>query len=262
MPGHYAYLGHDDRVRETPTASLSQAIPDPESGAERCLPLHVGVVMDGNRRWARSAGLTNPSEGHRRGADHIEDLLGWCESWDVDHLSVYVLSADNIRKRPASEVSYLFGLLTKVLPGLVERAGRWSLHVAGDSELLPADAAQALKAATERTAGRPAHLTLAIGYDGRADIVGGIKEAIRSGAVDVAGALDPEAITAFLPGGPVKEIDLVIRTSGEHRLSGFFPWQTAHAEIYLSPKLWPDFNADDFATALDHYSTARARITP
>lgn len=222
-------------------------------------PRHVGVVMDGNRRWAHRAGLTSASEGHRRGADHIEHLLEWCEARSLEHLSVYVLSADNIRKRSATEIGFLFGLVTDVLPALVTRAGRWSLHVSGDTGLLPERAERALRDAEQQTAGRPAHLTLAIGYDGREDIVGAIRRAIREGAVDPERGLDPDAITAGLGGGPVKEIDLVIRTSGEQRLSGFCPWQTAHAEVHVSQKLWPDFAEPDLDRALAQYAAARTQ---
>ena len=229
------------------------------NGAVVLMPRHVGVVMDGNRRWARKARLASASEGHRRGADHIEDLLGWCEARRIEHLTVYVLSADNIRKRSGTEIGFLFGLVTDVLPALVTRSGTWSLHVSGDTGLLPDHAAAALREAEEHTAGRPAHLTLAIGYDGREDIVGGIRRAIREGAVDRLEGIEPDAITSRLGGGPVKEIDLVIRTSGEQRLSGFCPWQTAHAEVHVSPKLWPDFAEPDFDLALHHFSSARAR---
>lgn len=230
-----------------------------DSTIDLVTPVHVGVVMDGNRRWARGAGLRSVSDGHRRGADHIEDLLDWCTRWGIDHLTTYVLSADNIRKRSGVEVGHLFGLITDVVPGLVKRSGRWSLYVSGDLSLLPPDAADALRAAVDRTGGRPAHLTMAIGYDGRTDIVEGVRAALRAGTIDSPDEIDPAVITAGLPGGPVKEIDLVIRTSGEHRLSGFFPWQTAHAEIYLSPKLWPEFAEVDFADALRHYAEARSR---
>lgn len=214
------------------------------------LPTHVGVVMDGNRRWAKAAGLASPSEGHRRGADHLEELLGWCDTRGIDHVTVYVLSADNIRKWSAAEIRHLVGLLDSTLPELVTRSSRWALHVSGDLDLLPPPTAVALRAAEQSTAGPPAHLTLAIGYDGRADIVAGIRTALAAYGPDI----DADAITASLPGGPVKEIDLVIRTGAEQRLSGFFPWQSARAEIYLSPKVWPAFTAADFDDALRFYA--------
>ncbi|SEC65902.1 short-chain Z-isoprenyl diphosphate synthase [Nocardioides exalbidus] len=219
------------------------------------MPTHVGVVMDGNRRWARRAGLANASDGHRRGADHVEDLLGWCEARGIEHLTVYVLSADNIRKRSGTEVGFLFELVREVLPAIVERTEHWALHVSGDTSLLPDAVASALRRAERSTAGRDAHVTLAIGYDGRGDIVAGIRAAVLAGATTT-GELDPDVITDHLAGGPVKEIDLVIRTSGEQRLSGFFPWQTAHAEIHVSPKLWPDFDAADLDLALAQYAAA------
>ncbi len=214
------------------------------------LPTHVGVVMDGNRRWAKKAGFADPGAGRDAGADHVEDLLGWCTRWEIDHLTSYVLSADNIRKRPRSQVDHLFGILAAKLPQTVVRSDRWALHVSGDLALLPDDAAEALSAAERETADRPAHLTMAIGYDPHGDIVEGIRRAIAAGATEI----DEQTITAALPGGPVKEIDLVIRTSGEQRLSGFFPWQTSHAEIVVSEKLWPDFTEADFAAALELYA--------
>ncbi|KRF16791.1 hypothetical protein ASG90_11145 [Nocardioides sp. Soil797] len=234
-------------------------LPTPQRTAVRAdepvLPAHVGVVMDGNRRWAKKEGHANPSVGHVHGADHIEHLLGWCTDWGIDHLTTYLLSADNIRKRPQAQVDFLFSLLTDRIPTLVERSSRWALHVSGDLALLPTTARQALLDAESTTADRPAHLTMAIGYDGRQDIVEGIRNALTTFGPDI----DDAAITASLPGGPVKEIDLVIRTSGELRLSGFFPWQSSRAEIHVSDKLWPDFDADDFAKALADYSDSADR---
>lgn len=219
-------------------------------------PRHVGVVMDGNRRWARRKGLVTASEGHRAGADHVEELLGWCSTRGIEHLSVYVLSADNIRRRSPHEIGFLFELVADVLLAVVERSGTWSLHVSGDRGLLPERVAAALHEAETRTADRSSHVTLAIGYDGRQDIVDGIRDAIRSGAIDADLQVHPQAITGHLAGGPVKEIDLVIRTSGEQRLSGLFPWQAAHAEVHVSAKLWPDFGAADFDAALPHYAAS------
>lgn len=213
------------------------------------LPTHVGVVMDGNRRWVRAAGHSSPSVGHRVGAEHVEHLLSWCVDAGIGHVTTYVLSADNIRKRSASEVGFLFGLLTDTLPDLVRRSEQWALHVAGDLGVLPGAAKRALEDAVADTKGRPRHLAMAIGYDGRTDIVEAIREAIRRGE----DATDPAVITRHLGGGPVKEIDLVIRTSGEQRLSGFLPWQTAHSEVVVSDKAWPAFTQDDFEAALREY---------
>lgn len=236
------------RRRRTARRTVGLSIPDR-------LPVHVGVVMDGNRRWAVGAGYRNPSRGHDRGADHLEDLLGWCTRRGIDHVTAYVLSADNIRKRPRSQVDHLFALISTRLPGLISRSERWAVHVSGDLNLLPESVQGLLLDAEHHTAGRPAHLTVAVGYDGRAEIA----TAMRRAAALVGPAIDDSDITACLPGGPVKDIDLVIRTSGEYRLSGFFPWQTAGAEIVVSHRLWPDFTEADFDAALSEYALRNAR---
>ena len=222
------------------------------------LPRHLGVVMDGNRRWARAAGL-DPRAGHRAGAEHVEDVLRWCEDVGIDHLTVYVLSADNIRRRGDVEIDHLMTLLETVVPQKVlSRGGHWRLHVAGDTALLPATTRAALDHAVAATEAGAAHLTLAIGYDGRADIV----NAVRAAVLDLAPhgtAPDVDAITRRLPGGPVKDIDLVIRTSGETRLSGFFPWQSVGAELYLSSTMWPAFSEPEFLRALRDYGERTTR---
>ena len=127
------------------------------------LPRHLGVVMDGNRRWARAAGL-DPRAGHRAGAEHVEDVLRWCEDVGIDHLTVYVLSADNIRRRGDAEIDHLMTLLETVVPQKVlSRGGHWRLHVAGDTTLLPATTRAALDHAVAATEAGTGHLTLAIG---------------------------------------------------------------------------------------------------
>ena len=220
-------------------------------------PTHVGLVMDGNRRWARAAGHADPRVGHRYGAEHVEDFLAWCVERDLEHLTIYVLSADNIRKRPGPEVDHLFTLLATTIPRiLADPDGEWALHVSGDRSLLPPATADALAEAERRTASRPRHCTLAIAYDGHRDIVEGIRAALLSSSD---GDIGVDDITACLGGGPVKEIDLVIRTSGELRLSGFLPWQSAHAELFVSPKLWPAFTERDLDRALEHFAEARSR---
>lgn len=172
--------------------------------------------MDGNRRWARRRRL-DPSVGHRVGAEHIANLLRWSETWGVEHLSVYVLSADNIRKRNAAEVAHLFDLLATVVPDAVGRSHLWSLHLSGNLDLLPTAPRRALDEAAVATAGRPCHITMAIGYDARQDIVDGIRKALRAERVTGTAGNEFEAddITRHLVGGPVKDLDLVIRTGGD-----------------------------------------------
>lgn len=223
-------------------------------------PRHIGVIIDGNRRWARAAGYTSPGVGHRVGAEHIADLLGWAQAAAIDHLTVYVVSADNLRKRDSDEIGRLHDIVRTVLPQVVVDASTWQLHLAGNLSLLPQDAVDQLEAARAQTLGRPRHLTLAIGYDGRQDIVDAVRAALlREPDSRSIAALDETRITESLAGGPVKDIDLVIRTSGEQRLSGFCPWQTEHAEIFVSPKMWPAFARRDFVAALHHYAEAKQR---
>lgn len=235
----------------SPFLSLARRRP-PTPAAITPLPRHVGVVMDGNRRWAQAAGLTARA-GHRAGAQHVRQLLGWCADWGIDHVSVYVLSADNIRKRSGAEVDHLFELLTTTLPDLVDECGDWALHATGDLELVPEAARAAIDRVAERTRDRPRHVTMAIGYDGRTDILRAVRTVLRSGA-DV----DVDTISRSFGGGPVTEIDLVVRTGSEARLSGFFPWQTARAELFLSPTMWPSFTASDFESALRHFAAVRS----
>ncbi|TWP33209.1 polyprenyl diphosphate synthase [Leekyejoonella antrihumi] len=224
------------------------------------LPRHVGVIMDGNRRWARAAGFANASVGHKVGADHLADLLGWLHARGIDHASVYVLSADNIRKREGAEIEYLFDLIRTVLPVKVRESEWWQLHIAGDLTLLPVACSEALQAAMVETEGRPAQLTLAIGYDPRQDVTDAVRRVLRGiGGEPPDGAGFVDAITSALPGGSVKDIDLVIRTSGERRISGFFPWQSQKAEIHVSKKLWPAFSEHDLDLAIDDY---RRRTAP
>ena len=145
-------------------------------------------------------------------------------------------------------------LLETVVPQKVlSRGGHWRLHVSGDTTLLPATARAALDHAVEATEAGAAHLTLAIGYDGRADIVHVLDLGLHGTAPDV------DAITTRLPGGPVKDIDLVIRTSGETRLSGFFPWQSVGAELHLSSTMWPAFSEAEFLRALRDYGERKTR---
>lgn len=221
------------------------------------MPRHVGLIMDGNRRWARAAGLARVSEGHRAGADHLEDVLGWLTARGIRHVSVYVLSADNIRKRDADEIGFLFQLIESVLPVKVRQWRDWQLHVAGDVTLLPESCATVLRDAVEATRGRPAHLTLAIGYDPQSEVRDAVRRMLADGQQAEGDAL-VAAISERLPGGPIKDIDLVIRTSGEHRISGFFPWQSQHAEIVFSDKMWPAFGERELDRALGEYSRRRS----
>ncbi|AKU19287.1 hypothetical protein VV02_24595 [Luteipulveratus mongoliensis] len=225
-------------------------------------PRHVGLVMDGNRRWARAARLA-PSVGHRAGARHMGTVLSWCEDEGIDHVTIFVASALNLRKRDSAEVANLMELLETVIAEQIETS-TWRLHVAGDLSLVPATTRDALQHAMDHSAGRGRHLTLAVGYDWQGEVV----ESVRSSLAEVRTwdealeALDERSIAGHLRGGPSKDIDLVVRTSGEQRLSGFFPWETTRSELFFVDHLWPDFSREDFDAALAHYASKRTPTSP
>ncbi|MGO2314254.1 polyprenyl diphosphate synthase [Brachybacterium tyrofermentans] len=224
-------------------------------------PRHIGVIMDGNRRWAKAQRHVDVGFGHKAGAEHLSNFMAWLSARDIDHASAYVLSADNIRKRDSQEVRYLFTLIEEIIPHRVKAAQSWQLHVRGDLDLLPAPARAALERAIQETADRPRHLTLAIGYDAHANIVSAVQRAIlhlNAGELD---GLTVDAVSEQLAGGPVKDIDLIIRTGGDSRTSGFFPWQTKSAELYVVQHPWPAFSESDLDDALSYYATKRGRAT-
>ncbi|MGP5672912.1 polyprenyl diphosphate synthase [Brachybacterium alimentarium] len=224
-------------------------------------PRHIGIIMDGNRRWAKAQRHLDASLGHKAGAEHLSNFMAWLSVRNIDHASAYVLSADNIRKRDSQEVRYLFTLIEEIIPHRVEAAQSWRLHVSGDLDLLPAPARAALERAIQETSDRPRHLTLAIGYDAHADIVSAVQRAVlqlKAGELD---GLTVDAVSEQLAGGPVKDIDLIIRTGGDSRTSGFFPWQTKSAGLYVVQHPWPAFSESDLDDALSYYATKRGRAT-
>jgi undecaprenyl diphosphate synthase len=226
-------------------------------------PRHVAVIMDGNGRWATDRGLPR-LEGHRRGADVVRDITTYARELEIRYLTLYSFSVQNWR-RPHEEVSGLMLLLEdyckKERPTLMKNAIR--LATIGSLERLPAstrNAVQALMRETENN--RAMTLTLALDYGGREEIV----RAVQKLAKDVqdrrltADAIDEEEIQARLDTAALPDPDLVIRTSGEERVSNFLLWQIAYAELYFTSVRWPDFGRDDFAQALAEYARRDRRF--
>ncbi|MEU0939470.1 polyprenyl diphosphate synthase [Embleya sp. NPDC005971] len=237
--------------------------------AKDTLPNHVALVIDGNRRWARAMGYENPSVGHRRGAEHVHEVLGWCEELGITRATVFLASTDNLRKRPAGEVDYLARVIEEVVVGGVTEPGNvWRLHPAGRLDALPDSTRDALKLAADVTGTRTAgfELTVAVGYDGRDEIVDAIRSLLdheaRAGATldDVASRFTADDIAAHLYTGGRPDPDLVIRTSGEMRMSGFLLWQAAYSELYFCDLNWPAFRKIDFLRALRAYSARTRRF--
>jgi short-chain Z-isoprenyl diphosphate synthase len=228
------------------------------------LPEHIAVVMDGNRRWARQMGFDDPSVGHRYGAEHLGELLQWCAQLGIRHATAYVCSSDNLRKRDSDEVAHLMRMIEQVVADRLTRPSNpWRLHVAGRLDLLPDSTALALKDARDATADRQLHLTIAVGYDGQEEIADAVRallarEAEAGTPIDrLAEQLAPSDIARHLHTSGLPDPDLVIRTSGERRISGFLLWQAARSELYFCDVYWPGFRYVDFLRALRTYAVRR-----
>jgi short-chain Z-isoprenyl diphosphate synthase len=227
------------------------------------LPRHVGVMLDGNRRWARAVGA-DTAQGHRAGAANIEPLLGWCEEVGIRHVTLWLLSTDNLN-RPADELTPLLQIIEEAVDSLaVER--RWRLHPVGALDLLPSSTAQRLKAAAEATRDVDGILVnIAVGYGGRREIADAVRALLHEQASkgmtleQLAEVIDVEHIAEHLYTKGQPDPDLVIRTSGEQRLGGFLLWQSTHSEFYFCEAYWPDFRRVDFLRALRAYAQRERR---
>jgi short-chain Z-isoprenyl diphosphate synthase len=229
------------------------------------VPRHVGVMCDGNRRWARSAGLTDVSSGHRKGADKIFELLDWCRDAGVEVVTLWLLSTDNLVARPESEIEPLLAIIEDTVRDLV--AQNWRVKPVGALDLLPVDTAQVLKDAGEATANYPGLLVnVAVGYGGRREIADAVRSLLQEHATrgttieELAEILDVEHIAEHLYTAGLPDPDLVIRTSGEQRLGGFLLWQSAHSEFYFCDAYWPAFRKVDFLRALRSYAGRHRRF--
>jgi len=230
-------------------------------------PRHVGVMCDGNRRWAREMGLVDPNDGHRAGAIRIKELLGWCDQAGIGHVTLYMLATSNLR-RPAAELDPLLQIIEDLATELAEPGNPWQLRMAGALDLLPAHHAAALKAAADATTGRSgaAVVNMAVGYGGRQEIADAVRSLLVEHAHDggtieeLADKVDVESISRHLYTKGQPDPDLVIRTSGEQRLSGFMLWQSADSEFYFCDMNWPDFRHIDFLRALRAYASRNRRF--
>jgi short-chain Z-isoprenyl diphosphate synthase len=230
------------------------------------MPRHVGVIMDGNRRWARAIGLEDVAHGHRRGADKIVDLLGWCDDAGVSVVTLFMLSTDNLR-RPEPELSALMRIIEDVAVDLSRPGRRWQVRAMGAPEVLPTETVAVLKQAEEDTRDRPGGtVNLAVGYGGRREIADAVRSLLAEHAErgtpleELVDSLDVDHIAEHLYTAGQPDPDLVIRTSGEQRMSGFLLWQTANAEFHFTDVYWPDFRRVDFLRALRDYSARHRRF--
>jgi short-chain Z-isoprenyl diphosphate synthase len=228
------------------------------------LPKHIGVMLDGNRRWAKAVGAST-AHGHRAGAANIEPLLGWCEETGIEVVTLWLLSTDNLN-RPSGELEALLGIIEEAVDSLADQR-RWRLHPVGALDLLPAHTARRLKEAEEATNDVDGMLVnIAVGYGGRREIADAVRSLLVEHSTkgtsleELAQTIDVEHIAEHLYTKGQPDPDLVIRTSGEQRLGGFLLWQSAKSEFYFCEAYWPDFRRVDFLRAIRAYAERERRF--
>ncbi len=239
-------------------APAGQAVDD-----KAVVPRHVAIIMDGNGRWAQARGLPR-TEGHRKGMEAVRRIIRHASHRGLDQLTLYSFSSENWR-RPAEEVGFLMGLLKFFIRrDLAElHAENVRVKVIGEREGLPVDIAGLLDEAESLTrANTGLTLAIAFNYGGRQEIVGAVRalaEKVARGEISPQD-IDADAIDAELHTAAMPEPDLVIRTSGEKRLSNFLLWQAAYSELVFSPVLWPDFDEAAFDAAILEYNARERRF--
>jgi undecaprenyl diphosphate synthase len=225
-------------------------------------PRHVAVIMDGNGRWARQRGWPR-SRGHLEGAKAVRECVEACLELGIEYLTLYAFSTDNWQ-RPKEEVDTLMGLLQRFLRDYTKDLARRGVcvHAIGRLNELPRECQDQLQHAITATANnKQLNAILAVNYSGRAEIIDAIQRLAKEAA---AGKLQPDAIDAelfssFLYTRDLPDPDLLIRTSGEMRISNFLLWQVSYTEMYVTPKLWPDFSRQDLVDAVAEYNRRQRR---
>lgn len=220
------------------------------------LPHHIGMIVDGNRRWAKVREMDSASHGHRAGAEKVPEFLVWCDDLGIGMVTLYLLSTDNLTGRTKSELNELCGIIGELATDL-SHYRNWKIKHVGKDSVLPDALLKTLAEAEERTKDNTGlHVNLAIGYGGRAEIADAVRSIINEhqshgGSLDqLAEKLTPQLISDHLYTGGLPDPDLVIRTSGEQRLSDFMLWQSAHSEFYFVDALYPDLREVDFLRAM------------
>lgn len=228
------------------------------------VPEHIAIIPDGNRRWAKKHGITLV-QGYDKGIKKIRDVLKWCKEHDVHVLSMWGFSTDNAKRNPY-EIKRLFGLFKKYLGKIVDKskkkaksAKKYDVKVRflGRRSLFPKEIRDAMTKIEDLTKNNKIYtLNLLLGYGGREELVDAVNALIKEGKREVS----EEDIEKHLYSAGIRDPDLIIRTSGEQRLSGFMPWQSVYSEFYFSKKLWPDFSKEDFVKALKEYDKRMRRF--
>jgi short-chain Z-isoprenyl diphosphate synthase len=232
------------------------------------VPDHIGLILDGNRRFARGIGL-DVRQGHEFGVEKVHQLLEWCLELGIAHVTIFVFSAENF-DRPTEEVEYLLDLFVRESRRLIHhpriKSNKVRIKVIGQREKLPKEVVVASEELENSTAEHDGMLlNIALAYGGREEIVDGIKKLLKQAEsehrslADVAEKLNASQISECLYTAGIPDPDFIIRTSGEVRLSGFFLWQAAYSEYYFCDALWPDFRRIDFLRAIRSYQGRERR---
>src|SRR5262245_31245053 len=234
------------------------------------MPRHIGIILDGNRRHARKRGLSDPCEIYQRGAAKLDDILDWCADLRIPALTLWVFSTENL-KRTQAEVSGILSAIEAKVAALAHdpfmHQKRVRIQAIGRLDLLPESVVTAIRAAETATAQYDLMtLTIAVGYGGREEIADAVRSFVKTQAregaslSDVIERITPEAIACHLYAADLPDPDLIIRTSGEIRLSGFLLWQSVHSEFYFTDVLWPAFRKVDFLRAIRAYQARNRRF--
>jgi tritrans,polycis-undecaprenyl-diphosphate synthase [geranylgeranyl-diphosphate specific] len=229
------------------------------------MPKHVAIIMDGNRRYSRIQGSMDPIEGHRRGISTLERFLDWCVDLGIEIVTVYAFSTENF-KRPKNEVEGLMNLFKENFESIAQNKkihkNEVKIKAVGQLELLPDNVRTAIEIAEKSTSNYNKRLVnIAIGYDGRLEIVDAIKKIaneVQEGKI-TSEDIDEKTVNENLYTAGLADPNLIIRTSGEERLSGFLLWQSSYSELYFCDSLWPQLRKVDFLRALRSYQQRERR---
>lgn len=230
------------------------------------MPKHVAIIMDGNRRYSKLQGNMDVIKGHEIGVDTLEKVLDWSIELGIEIITVYAFSTENFN-RPQHEVEGLMKLFVKNFKRLVDHEkihkNEVKVKVVGKTELIPESVREAIKEAEDATAQYDKRLfNIAIGYDGRLEIIDSFKKIIRqvqAGEITI-DDVDEELVSKNLYTGGLDDPNLIIRTSGEERLSGFLLWQSSYSELYFCETLWPELRKVDFIRAIRSYQERERRF--
>jgi len=230
------------------------------------MPKHIAIIMDGNRRYSRLMGNMEAIEGHKRGVNTLEKVLDWSIELGIEIVTAYAFSIENFN-RPSQEVEGLMKLFEKEFKGLVNNSkihkNKVRIKAVGNLDLLPENVKDAIKTAEESTSSyRERLVNVAIGYDGRMEIIDAIKKIsteFKEGKIGIED-INEDLVNKNLYTAGLEDPNLIIRTSGEERLSGFLLWQSSYSELYFCDSLWPELRKVDFLRALRSYQERERRF--